>query len=146
SEQWWLNPSVNYQHISNGGTRRPNKGINWPTAGLAVSYQPTYRPWYTGTRTTVKYWKDYSTRYDIALLGTMRRGYDEAGDRERFPLVGFAVQVGKQVGKMSMLTLGAEAYHDEELKDKLRRAEIKASPVKGGVMLGHEFLLGRFQF
>lgn len=28
TEQWWLNPTLNYQHISNGGTREPNKGIN----------------------------------------------------------------------------------------------------------------------
>lgn len=146
SELWWLNPSVNYQHISNGGSREPNKGINWPTAGVAVSYQPSSRPWYTGTRTSEKYWKNYSNRYDVALLGTIRRGYDEAGDRERYGLAGLAVQAGKQVGRLSMLTLGAEAYHDEELKDKLRREGLDASPVKAGLMLGHEFLLGRFQF
>ncbi len=146
SEQWWLNPSVNYQHISNGGTRDPNKGINWPTAGLAVSYQPNYRPWYTGTRTAEKFWKNYSTRYDVSILGTMRRGYNEAGDRKRFLLGGVAVQAGKQVGRLSMLTLGAEAYHDEELDDKLSREGLSASPVKAGILLGHEFLLGRFQF
>ena len=35
--QWWLNTSANYQHESNGGLKEPNKGINWPTAGLATS-------------------------------------------------------------------------------------------------------------
>ncbi len=146
SEQLWLNPSLNYQHISNGGSRRPNKGINWPTAGIAVSYQPTSRPWYSGTRTTEKFWKNYSTRYDVALLGTLRRGYDDFGDRIRYPLGGFALQAGRQVGSLSMLTLGAEAYHDEELEDKLRREDLNVSPVKAGLLLGHEFLLGRFQF
>src|SRR5688500_11048330 len=37
--QWWLNTTINYQHISNGGLRQPNKGINWPTAGISVIYQ-----------------------------------------------------------------------------------------------------------
>ena len=146
SEQWWLNPTLNYQHISNGGWRKPNKGINYPTAGLAVSYQHTSRPWYTGTRTTEKYWRNYSTRYDITLLGTMRRGYTEAGDRKRFPLGGLALQAGRQVSSLSMLTLGAEAYYDEELHDKLYREGLNASPVKAGILLGHEFLLGRFLF
>ncbi|WP_029035606.1 acyloxyacyl hydrolase [Salinimicrobium terrae] len=146
SEQWWLNPNLNYQHISNGSTRQPNKGINWPTAGIAVNYQPTYRPWYTGTPTSEKSWKDYSPRYDIALLGTLRNGEDEAGDRRRYPLGGLALQAGKQVGSLSMLTLGAEAYYDEELKEKLRSEGLDASPIKAGVLLGHEFLLGRFQF
>lgn len=146
SEKWWLNPSLNYQHISNGGARQPNKGINWPTAGLAVSYQPTSRPWYIGTRTTEKYWRNYTTRYDVALLGTLRRGYNEAGERKKHPMGGFALQAGRQVGRLSMLTLGAEAYYDEELQSKLRRDGLNDSPVKAGLMLGHEFLLGRFQF
>ncbi|MCY2687642.1 acyloxyacyl hydrolase [Salinimicrobium sp. TH3] len=146
SDQWWLNPGVNYQHISNGGKREPNKGINWPSAGIAVSYQPTTRPWYTGTRTTEKFWRNYPTRYDLSLLGTVRRGYDDAGDRKRYVLAGLAVQAGRQVGRISMLTLGAEAYHDEELEEKLRRDGLDASAEKAGLMLGHEFLLGRFQF
>ncbi|MFD2516351.1 acyloxyacyl hydrolase [Salinimicrobium flavum] len=146
SEQWWLNPSVNYQHISNGSAREPNKGINWPTAGIAVSYQPTSRPWYTGTRTTEKYWKNFSTRYDVTLLGTLRNGTNEAGDRKRYLLGGLALQAGRQVGNLSMLTLGAEAYQDEELQEKLRRDGLNTSPVKVGLLLGHEFLLGRFQF
>lgn len=146
SEHWWLNPGINYQHISNGGKRQPNKGINWPTAGITVSYQPTFRPFYTSSRTSEKYWRNYSTRYDVALLGTFRNGYNEAGDRQRFPLGGLALQAGRQVGNLSMLTVGAEAYHDEELQDKLRREGLNASPVKAGLLLGHEFLLGRFQF
>lgn len=146
SDRWWLNPSVNYQHISNGGSREPNKGINWPTASIAVSYQPSSRPWYTGTPGTEKYWRNYSTRYDVALLGTMRNGYDEDGDRKKYLLAGLALQAGRQVSNLSMLTVGAEVYHDEELKDKLRREGLNSSPVKVGLMLGHEFLLGRFQF
>ncbi|MEX0997934.1 MAG: acyloxyacyl hydrolase [Flavobacteriaceae bacterium] len=146
SEQWWLNPTVNYQHISNGGSRKPNKGINWPTAGIAVSYQPEFRPWYRGERTTENYWKESATRYSVTLLGAMRRGYDEAGDRKRYALGGLAIQAGRQVGSLSMLTLGAEVYHDEELKDKLKREGLDASPLKAGLLVGHEFLLGRFQF
>lgn len=146
SERLWLNPGINYQHISNGGIRRPNKGINWPTAGIALSYQPKYRSWYTGKRNTEKFWRSYSTRYDVEIIGSLLRGNNEAGDRERFPLGGIAVQAGRQVGSLSMLTLGAEAYFDKELQEKLRSEGLNASPVKAGLMLGHEFLLGRFQF
>lgn len=146
SEKWWVNPNINYQHISNGGSSQPNKGINWPTAGIAVTYQPVSRPWYTGTRTTANYWRDYPTRYNVSLLGTVRRGYDEAGERERYGVMGLALQAGRQVGALNMLTLGAEVYRDEELKEKLRRDGLNASAVKAGILVGHEFLLGRFQF
>ena len=76
----------------------------------------------------------------------MRRSYDNAGDRIRYLLGGLAVQAGRQVGSLSMLTLGAEAYYDAELQDKLEREGLNASPVKAGLLLGHEFILGRFQF
>jgi hypothetical protein len=146
SERWWLNPTINYQHISNGGTSEPNKGINWPTAGIAVSYQPVSRPWYTTTTTQKKTWREFANRYDIALLSTVRRGYDEGGEREHYLVSGLAFQAGRQVGNLSMLTLGAESYHDGNLKEKLRREGLDASPVKAGILVGHEFLLGRFQF
>ncbi|MGY5847354.1 acyloxyacyl hydrolase [Salegentibacter sp. HM20] len=146
SDKLWINPTINYQHISNGGTRQPNKGINWPTAGLALSYQPESRPWYTGVRTSDKFWKDYSPRYDFALLGSFRKSYDDSGERVRYALGGIAIQAAKQVGRLSMLSLGAEAYYDKELEVNLRRDELDASPVKAGVLVGHEFLLGRFQF
>lgn len=146
SDHWSLNPSINYQHVSNGGTRQPNKGINWPTAGIAVSYQPVFRPWHIAAPTQKQSWRDFSNQYAIALLSTVRRGYDEEGERERYLVSGLAFQAGRQISNLSMLTLGAEAYLDGEVKEKLRRDGLDASPVKAGVLVGHEFLLGRFQF
>lgn len=146
SDHWWVNPTINYQHISNGGSRKPNKGINWPAAGITVSYQPETRPLYTGPRLTEKGWKDRGLRYDIALLGTRRKGTDDNGERGSYAVGGLAFQAGKQVGRLSMITLGAEAYYDGEVEADLRRDDLDASPVKAGVLLGHEFLLGRFQF
>lgn len=146
SEKWWLNPSINYQHISNGGYRQPNKGINWPTVGIALNYKARSRPWYSGTRNTQKYWKNYSTRYDLTLFAGMRNGYDQNGARKRYLVRGLALQAGKQVGRLSMLSLGTEIYQDDKLKNELDKQNLDASPVKAGLLLGHEFLLGRFQF
>ena len=146
SEHWWLNPSINYQHISNGGIVQPNKGINWPTAGLSVSYQPTLRPWYRGKRSSEKYWKDYAFRYDFSLMSTLIRGANQDGESRRFFMGGVAAQAAKQVGRLSMLTLGTEVYHDAKLKENLQKDGLDAIPVKAGLMLGHEFLLGGFQF
>ncbi|GEO05426.1 hypothetical protein AAE02nite_30900 [Adhaeribacter aerolatus] len=146
NNHWWLNPSVNYQHVSNGGMKQPNKGINWPTAGISVSYQPLIRPYYRGTRLKEKYWRTYAPRWEVTAFGTSRRGYDANRNRIRSPLMGLAVQRAKQVGRISALTLSAEVYHDEELQNELTKASIKASPVKAGVMAGHEFILGKFLF
>lgn len=146
SDRWWLNASVNYQHESNGGLRQPNKGINWPTAGVAVSYRPHPTPYYRGIRQKEKFWKDYSIRWDAGIFGIAKRAVDENGDSRRLPVVGFSFQGSKQVGAIHALTLGTEIYTDHALRLQLKLDTVKASPVRAGLLIGHEFLLGRFIF
>jgi hypothetical protein len=146
NQHWWINTSVNYQHESNGGTKQPNKGINWPTAGFALSYQKFYRPFYSGVKIKDKFWKDYSLRLDAGLFGIPRRALDENGNSKRLPLIGMVLQSSKQIGRTNALTIGMEVYHDDELRVRLKRDSIKASSIKSGMLLGHEFLLGRFIF
>jgi hypothetical protein len=146
SDHWWLNPSINYQHISNGGLREPNKGINWPTAGLAVSYQPKSSGYFTGKRSKEKFWIKLPVRWDAAVFGMARNGEDLQGNRGHFLLIGVQLQAAKQVGRINNLTLGAEVYRDEDLYLSLKRDSLQASPVKAGVLAGHEFILGRFLF
>lgn len=145
-EQWWLNTSVNYQHESNGGLREPNKGINWPTAGLAISYQQAPRPYYNGVRYQENTWRGRPPHLEAALFGIARRDLDERGRSRRLPLVGIAVQGSKQVGRISNLIVGAEGYRDEELRLELLKDSIDAPPVLAGLQAGHQFILGRFLF
>ena len=145
-DQWWLNPSLNYQHISNGGLKEPNKGINWPTAGLTVGYQKNKGAFYKGDRSKEKFWKGEPLRWDATLLGMARNGQDEEGIRRHFLLIGLSVQAAKQVGRINNLTAGAEIYRDAELKVALKKDSINASPLKAGLLAGHEFILGRFLF
>lgn len=144
--QWWLNTTINYQHISNGGLRQPNKGINWPTAGISVIYQKNPRPYYKAPRSKEKFWKDYPLRWDIGIFGIAKRGTDENGNSHRMPLIGGTIQAGKQVGRINMLTLGAELYGDRSLSMQLKRDSIDASDLRAGLLIGHEFLLGKFSF
>ena len=52
----------------------------------------------------------------------------------------------KLVGRINNLTLAAEVYHDENLNLAIKKDSLQASPVKAGIMAGHEFILGRFLF
>ena len=146
NKQWWLNTTINYQHISNGGLRQPNKGINWPTAGISVMYQKNPRPYYKAPRSKEKFWKDHSLRWDIGVFGIAKRGTDVNGNSHRMPLIGGTIQAGKQVGRINMLTLGAELYGDKSLSMQLKRDSIDASSLRAGLLIGHEFLLGKFVF
>ena len=146
NKQWWLNTTINYQHISNGGLRQPNKGINWPTAGISVIYQKNPRPYFKAPLSKERFWKDHSPRWDIGVFGIAKRGTDENGNSHRMPLIGGTMQAGKQVGRINMLTLGAEIYGDKSLSMQLKRDSIDASALRAGLLIGHEFLLGKFAF
>ena len=146
NDHWWLNGSINYQHISNGGLRQPNKGINWPTAGISLAYQKNPRPYYTRPRNKEKFWKDYPVRWDIGVFGIAKRGTDENGYSRRMPLIGGSIQGSRQVGRINTLTLGTEIYSDKSLRMRLKRDSIEAGAVKAGLQFGHEFLLGKFLF
>lgn len=146
ASKWWVNAAVHYQHISNGGLREPNKGINWPTASVGIVYQQKSRPYYTGIRSREKYWKEDPVQWDVGIFGIARRSLDENGKSRRLPLVGGVVQASKQVGRISALSAGLEAYRDEELYVQLKKDSIDASAVKSGILLGHDFLLGRIRF
>jgi hypothetical protein len=145
-DRWWLNTTINYQHESNGGLRQPNKGINWPTAGIAISYLRNPQPYYTGVRTKEKYWKDKPIRWDASLFGIAKRTLDANGNSRRRLLLGFNGQGSKQVGRINALTAGAEIFSDGALRMQLQLDSVNASAVRAGLLAGHEFLLGKFIF
>jgi hypothetical protein len=126
--------------------KRPNKGINWPTAGISLSYQKKPRPFYSGSRTNEKFWQNAPQRWDASIFGIPRRTTDDNGSRIHKLLAGTNLQVAKQVGRINALTIGIELYHDEELHLRLKRDSLDASAVKAGILAGHEFLLGKFLF
>jgi hypothetical protein len=146
SDHWWLNASLNYQHESNGGIQQPNKGINWPTAGIALSYQKNPSSYYTGPRQKDRYWRAFSIRWDAGLMGIAKRVLDENGESKRLPLLGIHFQGSKQVGRINALTAGAEIYMDRALRMQLKIDSVDASHIRAGLLVGHEFLLGKFIF
>jgi hypothetical protein len=146
AHQWWLNGSVNYQHESNGGLRQPNKGINWPTAGITISYQKFSPDYISAKRTKDKFWKNYHPRWDLAVFATARRSSNLRGESTHLPVYGVSVNVSKQVGRINMISTGIEAARDEELYVKSKRDSLGVSPVNIALLAGHEFILGKFLF
>lgn len=146
NEKWRINTSVNYQHISNGGMKQPNKGLNYPTAGLAINYIPQPMPYFSGQRSQEKYWQHQRGRWDFGLFGTAKRIQNDSGQSIRVPIIGIQTQVAKQVGRINALTAGIEVSGDRSVDIQLEKDSIKASAIRAAVLGGHEFLLGKFIF
>ena len=145
--QWHLSQRValqvtgNFQHISNGGLKQPNKGVNWPTMGIhLVRYnRPLFL--YRGTRLKDTSWRSLGWRKDLAVFGIAKRWIDESGESKRLPVTGLMAQIGKQVSGINQVNGGAEWSYD-----RIKEDSIAVSPHKVAILAGHEFLLGRFIF
>lgn len=145
--RWDVSLGFNYNHISNGGMREPNKGMNFPTwnAGAAYNFRPTV------IRRVVKNknWKQQPRNYAyVHAIGTIKK----AQATDAFPVdkpcwqLGGIAMVGRRVGRMSGLAAGTEWIHDGWAREVLDRAGDNTSALKGGILFGHELLTGRVRF
>ena len=146
TRHWWTNITLNYQHTSNGGFRQPNKGINWPTAGVSFHYYTKPETYYKRPRSTDKFWKGKSIRWDAGVFGVAKKESDKYGKSHRLPLLGVYMQGSKQVGRINALTGGMEVFHDRALIMRMERDTIEGSATRAGLLAGHEFILGKFSF
>lgn len=146
SEKWQLSASGNFQHISNGGLKQPNKGVNWPTFGFGLFHYPNPQSFYVGQRGKDTSWRHAPLRKDIAVFGVAKRMGNENGTGTRQPVVGAGFQLARQVGRIHAFTAGAEISRDQTIVTKLDRDTLTGSPWRAGLLAGHEFLLGRFIF
>lgn len=141
---WHLSLSGQYEHASNGGLQEPNKGVNYPTASLGLAYTPRPADLPNRAKTRPIDLKRRRPRYDLTAFGTARTA--ERGEAQRFFIGGLSFTASKQVGRLSALTLGTEAFSDYPSREALRRAGLQRSPWRVGVGAGHEFLLGNYRF
>lgn len=142
--QWKLSLSAYYNHVSNGGVRKPNKGINFPTASLGVAHYlenarfpqrelPAFKP-------------GKARRWGEVYLFGSRRRISSTGDRS-YAVAGVSGRYQWQVGRSNALGLGAEYSFDDALPVQSQAQELARHPGHQlGVMGGHNFLMGRFYF
>lgn len=145
--QWELSAGLNYNHISNGGMKNPNKGMNFPTynAGISYSFQPIQMTRPEKNRD----WKNQPRHYAYAsLIGTLKNmdATPEYPELTRCWSYGIQVMGARRVGRFSALALGTEWIHDGFAEETLRRLNLDKSAWKGGGLLGHELLVGRVSF
>ncbi len=139
-----LNFHILYEHISNGGLKEPNKGINYPTVGMGMEYliHPATIP--ARNKNSQKLPLP-SVRWDIYGWVTSRTV--GLGNKDRFLIGGMGVTVSKPVGRVHALTAGTEGYWDFASKRKMKLDSLShRSFFRLGFMIGHDFLLGKFTF
>ncbi len=130
-----FNLSFSYNHISNGGQRQPNKGINFPMVGLGMSYYlnnsdlPVYLP------------SKVSQDFIFFLEGgiTTRKSEGQEGRSPSFSLLLGAI---KPISAANGIGAGLELNMDYALSVENTRFEaLMPAPY-----MAHHFLFGKFDF
>ena len=141
-----MNLSANYNHISNGGMREPNKGINYPNASFGLDYYLHQGSVFRSFRQSD--WKkviENKYRFFLWLFVTGKQlsGSDEL---ERYPVIGIDSRFSRQVSRINALNLGFEFMGDGAHKEEIKRSGKTTDHKKAGILIGNEFLLGKFNF
>lgn len=133
-----------YNHISNGGNKIPNKGINFPTAAIGIDYmlKPVLFP--ARKKLDLNYPLKRSL-FTVGLLGTFKKPFQD--ENTQYFLYGCHFNWSYLLGRLSALTTGIEFVNDGSLKEILRQKYMSPPDHKRvGVLAGHELQIGRFRF
>lgn len=142
---WNLNVGYQYGHISNGGLRQPNVGMNFPTISIGVDKiinAPTEAlPKYSKSPT------DPNGSFFAKILWTSKTV--QANDE--FPEVQAAVwglELGylKPISSMNGLNVGMEFMTDGSWIEEGKRRNSDISSESANLLIGHHFLIGKFSF
>lgn len=143
-----LRVSANFNHISNGGIKNPNLGINYPTAAAGLEYNFYPLPYLIRLKDKSVRLISYNHRIDITVFGT---GKTAVKGHERYPVYGISSSYSRVMGRQNALSVTAELTVDladrtEIRKDSLLRNGRYVDHKYLALLAGHELILGRFNF
>ncbi len=130
--------SAYYNHISNGGIKDPNYGINWPAFTIQLYYLINPVPLPVKEKGDKINYRNKPMRKDIHLYLTQKNSYT---------IWGGGMVLSKQISGMNALTAGGEVTADHALEKRMEEDQVDENNyVYAGLLVGHEFLMGRFNF
>lgn len=140
--KWMLDLNGVLNHISNGGLKEPNKGINWPTLSMGVSKYLTEPDYPKREKTN---WREKTIDLDRLDLTTYTTYYSPSSQKYLWS-IGLEAKYAKRIARLSNLSLAMDWIYDQS---KALQTTDQGASVDGnnlGLALGHEFILGRFLF
>ena len=148
NDKLFLRISGGFNHISNGGIKNPNLGINFPTASIGLEYNFNPLPFIIRSKDkSIKLIK-YNHRFDLIVFST---GKTAVKGEERYTVYGISSGYSYVVGRQNAVSLAAEftvdlAERKEIMKDSVMTKDGFVDHKYIALLAGHELVLGRFIF
>jgi hypothetical protein len=141
--------TFSYNHISNGGTVKPNYGINFPMLGLGVDYIINPFDFEERERNRLAVLNPDKDRIDLSLFFSGRES--ENFDRW-YGVYGISGGYSRMVSRISALFAGGELVSDRLVKrvaeNDFENGLYDKMPdhKRFSLLAGHELVLGKFLF
>jgi hypothetical protein len=146
TQQVQVSATASYNHISNGGIRQPNRGMNFPTLGIGLLYIPESIPFPDPGRWVQPPLARRFTKR-IMAFGSVRTLPESLNFPESAGWVwGFMATAGYRVSRFHAFTGGVEFTDDGYIREQLRRENKLANHRQLGLLGGYELWLGRYAF
>lgn len=144
TKHWQIGTSVQFNHISNGGMRVPNLGMNFISAALSIKYQMQniYLP-----RRNKKDEHDRSLQYHIYLFTASRLVKDWDASSTRKQMLGTSLALSRSFNHLSSWMVGTEVSYDASLPETGKIFDRPDdSPWIVSLTGGHLLTIGRVEF
>jgi len=136
-----------YNHISNGGFKQPNKGMNFPTLALGLDYfhsdVPALDQNYSSTLTVPK--PGIALQVQTLMAVKVLEESEEYPEQKVF-IYGFSVRSSKHLTTFYALNLGAELVIDGYIRELVESEQSGLDHKRAAVTVGQDFLLGKVAF
>ncbi|MBN2174520.1 MAG: acyloxyacyl hydrolase [Bacteroidales bacterium] len=142
TRQFLVNMSMNYNHVSNGGIKIPNKGLNYPSFSFGLEY--AFSP-LNFRKHSIKDQPEYNKKNRAILITIL--GFKGLQETDKTYLVkGIIGQYGWQIGRQSIITGGMEFVQDDATKEKstIYPNLSSNSQYEASLTVGYKRLLGKF--
>jgi hypothetical protein len=144
-EQYQVNLGMNFNHISNGGLKMPNKGMNFPTLSLGMDYILNSQPLVSQKKQPGLKSKPF--HYYGRLFWSIRTvEANEMYEEAKKLMVGLEGGLIKGITNINGFLLGAEFSYDGSFHEISDRVQEQYSPFVASIHAGHAFVIGRFSF
>jgi len=135
TKQWAIKVSASYQHISNGGIKQPNLGINYPVIALGIEH--TFNAYaIPPKRALTNYSKN--KRLDLLLGYSLKEDTTHTNTRH---VVNVQGNYSMDISRINALNLACLVEYQQAPALSQTPKELSVAP-----LVGHEFLFGQIFF
>lgn len=144
TDHWFINAYFKYNHISNGGMKEPNKGMNFPSYGIGVGY--AFQDVRFQEREKKKLNKPVPVVPGIKAFGTLKNTEGGTGTAAKAPSIGVMIKARRKFTPLNAINIGLEGNANYALKKRMEQSEDPVDHREFSFLVGHDFLFGKFAF